>query len=124
MSDGHGVYCKRDTSLMGETKKRLHLTQKPVGIMQWCLEFTPKQASILDPFSGSFTTGIACEIIGRRCYAMEVAEQYVDVGICRWQDLVGKEARHAVSGQTFLETMASRAKPKRKSNARRMEASG
>ena len=47
---------------------------------------------IYDPFSGSGTTLIACEQLGRTCYAMELDPQYVDVIIRRWENLTGKKA--------------------------------
>ena len=45
-----------------------------------------------DPFAGSFTTGIACEMTGRRCYAIEINPAYVDVCIQRWQDFTEEQA--------------------------------
>ena len=36
------------------------LTQKPIALMEWCLDRAPKAKSILDPFMGSGTTGVAC----------------------------------------------------------------
>jgi len=36
---------------------------------------------ILEPFSGSFSTGIACEQTDRIFYAIELDEKYVDVGV-------------------------------------------
>ena len=38
---------------------KAHPTQKPVQLMAWCLGFVPKAKSILDPFMGSGTTGVA-----------------------------------------------------------------
>ena len=44
-----------------------HPTQKPVGVMLWCIDQLPKTVStIIDPFMGSGTTGVACIQIGRR----------------------------------------------------------
>lgn len=43
-----------------------------------------------DPFSGSGTTIIAAEQLGRRCYAMEIDPRYVAVAIKRWEDFTGK----------------------------------
>ncbi|MHC2090395.1 DNA methyltransferase [Methylobacterium sp. CM6244] len=40
---------------------RFHLTQKPLGVMSWCLDHLPKDvATVCDPFMGSGTTGVAC----------------------------------------------------------------
>lgn len=73
MKGGHGVYCKRDTSLMGETSDRLHPTQKPVPLMAWCMDKAKVQVGelVLDPYMGSGTTGIACIRTGRRFIGIE-----------------------------------------------------
>lgn len=42
-------------------EERVHLTQKPLGVMEWTLDQLPKGvATILDPYMGSGTTGVAC----------------------------------------------------------------
>lgn len=55
----------------GET--RLHLTQKPVVVMAWCMEQVgvPLGATVLDPYMGSGTTGIACLRTGRNFIGIE-----------------------------------------------------
>ena len=47
---------------------------------------------VLDPFGGSGSTLIACELTGRRCCTMELDPHYCDVIIERWQNLTGREA--------------------------------
>ena len=47
---------------------------------------------VLDPFGGSGSTLIACEKLSRICRMMELAPNYVDVIVRRWQDFTGKEA--------------------------------
>ena len=81
MKGGHGVYCKRDTSLMGETRKRAHPTQKPVALMEWCLNRAkvPIGATVLDPFMGSGTTGVACVQTGRNFIGIEIDEGYYNI---------------------------------------------
>lgn len=82
MKGGHGVYCRRDLSMNHSTGTtgRLHPTQKPVGIMQWCIEKTT--GTILDPFMGSGTTGVAAVKLGRRFIGIEIEERYFDIA-CR-----------------------------------------
>jgi DNA modification methylase len=42
-------------------EERFHLTQKPLGVMQWCLQHLPPDVHVIcDPFMGSGTTGVAC----------------------------------------------------------------
>jgi len=46
----------------------------------------------LDPFSGSGSTIIAAEQLGRRCFAMDIDPRYVAVAIKRWEDFTGRHA--------------------------------
>ena len=82
MKGGHGVYCRRDLSMNHSTAttERAHPTQKPVSIMQWCIEKTT--GTILDPFMGSGTTGVACVKLGRKFIGIEIDEGYFDIA-CR-----------------------------------------
>lgn len=42
-------------------EERFHLTQKPLGVMEWTLDQLPKGVTaVLDPYMGSGTTGVAC----------------------------------------------------------------
>lgn len=60
-----------------------HPTQKPVGVMQWCIGQLPDDVdTILDPFMGSGTTGVACARLGRRFIGIEIEPRYFDVA-CR-----------------------------------------
>ena len=54
---------------------RDHPTQKPVRVMQWCVEKT-KSTIILDPFMGSGTTGVACMNLGRKFIGIEIEPTY------------------------------------------------
>lgn len=56
------------------------------------LMWAPEGAVVWDGFSGSGTTLIAAEQVGRRCFAMELAPRYVQVAIERWQAFTGREA--------------------------------
>jgi DNA modification methylase len=47
---------------------------------------------VYEPFCGSGTTVIAGESLGRNVYAMEIAPQYVDVIIQRWENATGEKA--------------------------------
>ena len=60
-------------------EKRQHPTQKPVTIMEWCLSFLPDATTILDPFMGSGTTGVACANLGRKFIGIEIDEGYFDI---------------------------------------------
>lgn len=53
-----------------------HQHQKPVGLLTWCVAFTGNAETILDPFMGSGTTGIACVKLGRKFVGIEIDEGY------------------------------------------------
>lgn len=78
MKGGHGVYCRRDTSLM-DGNSRTHPTEKPVGIMQWCIKKQGNPETVLDPFMGSGTTGVACAQLGRKFIGIEIERKYFDI---------------------------------------------
>jgi DNA modification methylase len=69
-----------------------HPTQKPLGVIQWCLEQVPDAHTILDPFMGSGTTGVACVKLGRKFIGIEIEERYFDIA-CRRIEAATKEPR-------------------------------
>jgi site-specific DNA-methyltransferase (adenine-specific)/modification methylase len=86
MSKGHGVYCRRDLSNAAITNDRAHPTQKPVTLMEWCLGFVPKAKTVLDPFMGSGSTGVACVQTGRHFVGVEIDRAYFDIACRRIED--------------------------------------
>ena len=56
---------------------KLHPTQKPLRLLKWCLEFVA--GSILDPYMGSGTTGVACANLGRKFIGIEIERKYFDI---------------------------------------------
>jgi len=60
-----------------------HPTQKPIALMQWCLGFLPDANTILDPFMGSGTTGVACVKLGRKFIGIEIEPKYFDIACKR-----------------------------------------
>lgn len=65
-----------------------HPAPYPVGLPTIALESWP--GIVYEPFSGSGTTIIACENLGRKCRAIELSPGYVAVAIQRWADHTGK----------------------------------
>jgi site-specific DNA-methyltransferase (adenine-specific) len=59
-----------------------HPTQKPLPLMAWCLDLVPHARSIVDPYMGSGTTGVACAKAGRRFIGIEREPPYFDIA-CR-----------------------------------------
>ena len=69
---------------------RVHPTQKPIALMEWCLGFVPDAVTILDPFAGSGTTAVACQRLGRECTAIELDPDYFDIA-CRRVDEAARQ---------------------------------
>ena len=65
---------------------RAHPTQKPISLMRWCLGQFPNAGSILDPYMGSGTTGVACAHEGRRFIGIEREPAYFDIACKRIAD--------------------------------------
>lgn len=83
---------------------RVHPTQKPIEIMQWCLEFVPDNAVILDPYMGSGTTGVACIRQGRKFMGIEIEKRFFDVACQRIND--EWQQRHGQVGM-FAQTQSN-----------------
>ena len=67
---------------------------KPVELVAKAIKNSSKEGQLLyEPFSGSGTTLIACEQLGRKCRAIEISPAYVAVAIQRWADATGKEPK-------------------------------
>jgi len=54
---------------------------------------------VLDPFSGSGSTMIACERLGRVCRAIELDPLYCDVLVARWEAHTGLKALRPGAGR-------------------------
>ncbi len=59
-----------------------HPTQKPIRLMTWCFEQLGHPQTILDPFMGSGTTGVAAVQLGRSFTGIEREPKYFDIA-CR-----------------------------------------
>jgi DNA modification methylase len=62
---------------------RYHPTQKPVRVMQACVSIAKSGATILDPYMGSGSTGLACVRTGRRFIGIEIEEKYFQIAVKR-----------------------------------------
>ena len=69
---------------------RVHPTQKPVALMEWCLGFLPDAKTILDPFMGSGTTLVACQRMGRHGTGIELDPDYFQIA-CKRVDEAAKQ---------------------------------
>jgi len=89
--------------------KKDHPTQKPLPLMQWCITRLPKDVdTILDPFMGSGTTGVACVKLGRKFTGIEIEQKYFDIACQRIEeaasqpDLFIKESEPEAKQQQLL----------------------
>lgn len=75
------------------TRNEDHPTMKPVKLFGYLIQNSSKRGEVvLDPFSGSGTTVIACEQLGRKAAAIELDPVYCDVIVKRWEEYTGKKA--------------------------------
>jgi DNA modification methylase len=83
-ADGELAWTSRDRALREFTKcpkgqGAEHPTQKPLELMLWCLSFAPEAKTVIDPFMGSGTTGVACAKRGLAFTGVERHEPYFDI---------------------------------------------
>ncbi len=83
---------KEWTSSRNSDGNRVHPTQKPVALAEWCFENYADPKSVLDLFGGSGSTLIACEKTNRKCFMMELDPHYCDVIVARWEKYTNKKA--------------------------------
>lgn len=87
---------------IGRETSKEHPTAKPVALWVPPIENHTKPGELMyEPFSGSGSQIIAAEQTGRRCYAMELSPNYVDVAVRRWQQFTGKRATLEATGAEF-----------------------
>ena len=71
-----------------------HATPKPIGLCKRAILASSREnENVLDVFGGSGSTLIACELIKRNCFMMELDPHYCDVIIHRWEKSTGKKAQ-------------------------------
>jgi 16S rRNA G966 N2-methylase RsmD len=86
--NGYTREGKRDV----EGLRRVHPTQKPVGLFAFCINnYSEAEEIILDLFLGSGPAVIAAEQLSRICYGMEIDPVYCDVVCKRWKEFTGKK---------------------------------
>jgi len=90
-SDGELAYTNMQKALRVFTLNRaaiaqdgaVHPTQKPLALMKWCIEQAGNPQTILDPFMGSGTTGVAAMQMGRSFVGIEREQKYFDIACQR-----------------------------------------
>lgn len=64
-------------------REREHITQKPLEVMRSLVKIVPEGGTVLDPFMGSGTTGVAALLEGRKFIGVEMTDHYYEVATQR-----------------------------------------
>jgi DNA modification methylase len=88
MKGGYGVYAHHlnfpPPSRMAENfGKTAHPCQKPIGLMTWAIQKAKATGTVLDPYMGSGTTGVACVALGLPFVGIEINPEYFAVAVDR-----------------------------------------
>ena len=111
--NAHPWHGGRDQSTVFEIprprRSSEHPTMKPVALVEAQIRNSSVRGSVgLDPFTGSGTTLIAAERLGRRFAGLELDPVYVDVAVRRWQGYTGRIATLDGDGRCFAEIEEAR----------------
>ena len=80
-----------NNKIFADRIERHHPTQKPLELMAWCVEMATKERqTILDPFMGSGTTGVAAIQLGRKFIGIEREPKYFDIACQRIEKAVAQ----------------------------------
>jgi DNA modification methylase len=81
-----------------------HPTEKPLPLMEWCVENYSRPADIiLDPFCGSGTTCVAAKKLGRKYIGIDISEEYCQIARDRLKSVdTGVSVKEARLGQIPL----------------------
>lgn len=82
--DGGPRIARSVIYVRSEHGRAIHPTQKPVGIVEPLIESAcPLGGTVLDPFFGSGTTGVAALMLGRSCIGIEADPKYAAIALER-----------------------------------------
>ena len=70
-------------------REREHITQKPLDVMRDLVKIATPGGTVLDPFAGSGTTGVAALLEGRQFIGVEMTEHYAEVAARRLSEAAG-----------------------------------
>lgn len=88
------------TPANGEKKFGKHPTQKPIALLERIvLASTKKGDLILDPFTGSSTTGLAAVKHGRKFIGIDTEREYLSLSVKRYKDLVSDKPAKRLTAQ-------------------------
>ena len=77
-------HCKNTVFRFPTVKGKLHPTQKPIDLMKYLIEVSSNENdTVLDPFMGSGSTGVACVNTNRNFIGIELDKNYFETAKCR-----------------------------------------
>lgn len=96
----------KQTAQVDNPRNKTHPTEKPVELMQhYVTNSTDSRWTVLDPFMGSGSTGVACVNSGRKFVGIELDEEYYSVAVDRIEN---RQPRAANDNQIDLEELTGR----------------
>lgn len=98
--DANARVLSYDPLARGDYKNKEHPTQKPVAVMTWAILHAGAASTIVDPFMGSGSTGVAALQLGRKFVGIERDERYFEIA-CR------RIERAVAQGQLFAPEKAA-----------------
>lgn len=91
---GQRTVMKPNLQRHNRTRDKQHNAAKPVPLMEQLVEAAADAGGkIWEPFAGSGSTLLACENLGRVCYASEIEPVHAWTTIRRWESATGKKAK-------------------------------
>ena len=85
-------YGLTDVWRIPPAKSEGHVCAFPIELVSKCLTVTDQGDSVIDPFMGSGTTGVACMNLGRKFIGIEIEEKYFDIA-CERIDQAQRQGR-------------------------------
>ncbi|WP_083672950.1 DNA methyltransferase [Micromonospora sp. CB01531] len=90
-------------------RNRQHITEKPVSLLAELAQVCVPGGTVLDPFAGSGSTGVAALQTGRRFVGVELSEHYQQVAAQRLRDAApGHVELDATAGSSIAQVLDSR----------------
>jgi DNA modification methylase len=77
------VRVRWDPGIAKSKKRTKHPCERPVDLYTWCMDYSPASSTILDPFMGSGSIAVACELSNRQWIGIEKSEEYCEMAAKR-----------------------------------------
>ena len=83
--NGVRIFTQRWQGFMRDEQRHGHPTQKPIGLMGWCLKQArlPDFSLVLDPYAGVGSTLVACRRNQQNAIGIEIEERYLEIAANR-----------------------------------------